>query len=601
MHSGMQLEDYWGVGPKTAALLREAIDESTAIEAIESADSRPLVQAGVSRGRATRILRRAQDDDGMDILSTRDARQVYRDVVELAEAYAVTEHAADRIRILTPLTSRSAIDERLDETMAAVDTWDALTEETREAVLDAFAAYDRQSGKAAAVETAIALRNLDLTDGVFTPLVDLDSDALEDAAHALRALETDGSIADGADEALTHLNADLGTIEDLTADAGGLLDAIETEARDANTFRETLLRQITSETTLDPTLIRDAMPNEATDASMFVTETLRALAEDLREQIAEREAIVRTDLESTIERVDDDVTAAITAVDDIALQMSLARFALAFDMQRPTFVEDQPALAVRGACNLDLLAADETVQSITYAVGSHDGDIDAPTDDRVAVLTGANSGGKTTLLETLCQVALLAHMGLPVPADAAVVSLTDALVFHRRHASFNAGVLETTLRSVIPPLTDTGQTLMLVDEFEAITEPGRAADLLHGLVTLTVEREALGVFVTHLAEDLEPLPDSARVDGIFAEGLTADLDLKVDYQPRFTTLGQSTPEFIVSRLVAQANDASERYGFETLARAVGQEVVQGTLADAQWTDARAQSPSPSSSPESGTE
>jgi len=47
---------------------------------------------------------------------------------------------------------------------------------------------------------------------------------------------------------------------------------------------------------------------------------------------------------------------------------------------------------------------------------------------------------------------------------------------------------------------------MLVDEFEAITEPGSAADLLHGLVTLSVDREALGVFVTHLADDLEPLP-----------------------------------------------------------------------------------------------
>jgi hypothetical protein len=123
---------------------------------------------------------------------------------------------------------------------------------------------------------------------------------------------------------------------------------------------------------------------------------------------------------------------------------------------------------------------------------------------------------------------------------------------------------------------------MLVDEFEAITEPGSAADLLHGLVTLTVERDALGVFVTHLAEDLEPLPDVARIDGIFAEGLTADLDLEVDYQPRFSTLGRSTPEFIVSRLVAEASDREERAGFETLAGAVGEAAVQRTLADARW-------------------
>ncbi len=81
-------------------------------------------------------------------------------------------------------------------------------------------------------------------------------------------------------------------------------------------------------------------------------------------------------------------------------------------------------------------------------------------------------------------------MGLPVPAESAEVGIVDTVVFHRRHASFNAGVLESTLRSVVPPLTESDRTLMLVDEFEAITEPGSAADLIHGLVTLTVDSDA---------------------------------------------------------------------------------------------------------------
>ena len=143
-------------------------------------------------------------------------------------------------------------------------------------------------------------------------------------------------------------------------------------------------------------------------------------------------------------------------------------------------------------------------------------------------------------------------------------------------------MLESTLRSVVPPLSEGGRTLMLVDEFEAITEPGSAADLLHGLVTLTVDSDALGVFVTHLADDLEPLPEAARVDGIFAEGLTTALELDVDYQPRFETVGRSTPEFIVSRLVADATDRAERTSYETLAEAVGESAVQRTLVDARW-------------------
>ena len=88
--------------------------------------------------------------------------------------------------------------------------------------------------------------------------------------------------------------------------------------------------------------------------------------------------------------------------------------------------------------------------------------------------------------------------------------------------------------------------------------------------------------MTHLADDLEPLPDLARVDGIFAEGLTDDLELEVDYQPRFGEVGRSTPEFIVSRLVADADDREEEAGFRTLARSVDTDVVQRTLSEAEW-------------------
>jgi dsDNA-specific endonuclease/ATPase MutS2 len=311
---------------------------------------------------------------------------------------------------------------------------------------------------------------------------------------------------------------------------------------------------------------------------------MRTLATDLRDEVRSREEAVAAELSETLDAATDQIETAVDAVEEIAVSTSLARFAIAFDLVRPSFV-DRDVCGVIGARNLFLADGDESVQPITYAVGDHDMPVSSPNrppEDRVAVLTGANSGGKTTLLETLCQVQLLAQMGLPVPARHAEVGVVETVVFHRRHASFNAGVLESTLRSVVPPVSEGGKTLMLVDEFEAITEPGSAADLLHGLVQLTVDREALGVFVTHLADDLEPLPAEARTDGIFAEGLTTDLELEVDYQPRFETVGRSTPEFIVSRLVADADDRGERAGYETLATSIGETAVQRTLAAARW-------------------
>jgi hypothetical protein len=589
----MRLEDYWGVGPKTRDLLTEELGVEAAVAAIESGDVRALTDAGLPRGRATRILRRATGGEAMDLLATRDTRAVYRDIVDLAAADALTAHTADRIRVLTPLASREAREERLDSVLDARETWIALDDETRAAVETAFEDYDSVGGgDPAAVEAALALADTGAadgaTDGVFAPLAELDADELDEAATALRALaaadDDGGGVGASADDELDALRECLGAVEDLLADIAGTLEAAQSGARTADEFEEAFAAHVVEESGVDRARLRDAIAPDAVDAEAFVAETLRALADDLRSRVDEREREVRADLEATVEDSRGTIDTAATAVDDIALSLSLARFADAFDLSRPGYAApDAEVLAVENARNLALVDAGESVQPITYAVGDNSLD-DVPGGDRVTVLTGANSGGKTTLLETLCQVALLAAMGLPVPAERAEVSPVDAVVFHRRHASFNAGVLESTLRTVVPPLAEGGRALMLVDEFEAITEPGSAADLLHGLVTLTVDRDALGVFVTHLAEDLEPLPEAGRVDGIFARGLTRDLELDVDYQPRFGTLGRSTPEFIVSRLVADSGVRTERAAFEHLAQAVGEEAVQRTLSDAEWAE-----------------
>ena len=86
---GMRLEDYWGIGPKTSERLTEALGTERAVEAIESADVRALVDAGLHRGRATRILRRANGEAGMDVLATSDARSVYDDLLALAAGEAL--------------------------------------------------------------------------------------------------------------------------------------------------------------------------------------------------------------------------------------------------------------------------------------------------------------------------------------------------------------------------------------------------------------------------------------------------------------------------------------------------------------------------------
>jgi len=578
-----RLQEYWGVGPKTATLLREAVGASEAVEAIESADVRTLTEAGLSGGRATRIVRRAHGDAGLDLLATSDARDVYKSILDHAASFAVTRHAADRIRVLTPLADRDAARERVAEVTAARESWAAMDDETRTAVSDAFDEYDGTAGERPAVEAALALADAGATTGVFESLGDLDRTALREAAEALGGLDGVDE-REGVDDRLDALHEQYAAVDRLSTTPAEVVDDLG--RGDPEALESAFVRRVTDETGVEAARVREATPTDARDATDFVRATLRALVDDLAAAVEEREAEVRERLRGSVGEAREAVDAAVEAVDDAAVYVSLARFAEAYDLRAPAFVDD-PGVAVVTGRNLDLVATGEDVQPVTYAVG----DVEVgesisprPPTARVAVLTGANSGGKTTLLETLCQVVLLASMGLPVPAERATVGRLDAVVFHRRHASFNAGVLESTLSSIVPPLTRRERTLMLVDEFEAITEPGRAADLLHGLVGLTVEQGALGVFVTHLADDLEPLPETARTDGVFAQGLGPSLELQVDYQPRFDTVGRSTPEFIVSRLLADAEDAPERVGYEALAEAVGESAVQRTLADARWTE-----------------
>ena len=571
----MRLEDYWGIGPKTRDVLVETMGEEAAVEAIESADVSALADAGVQRGRATGIVRRARGGAGIEALATRDARQVYKDVLDRIASYAVTEGARDAVYVLTPHVEESAARDRLEGVLDAMATWEDLDDADRNAVLDVFEDHDEEAGRRRHVETALALREADVSGAPFDAVEAIDEAALEEALESLTYLEEDG-VAPGADDELDRHREAVEETEEMMDSALDVVEELrESGARDPQSLQDEFLEYVVDRVDAPYEEITAAMPDQPEDVTDFVSQTLRTLHESVRHDYELRESEVRDTLETQVEENADAIAAAREAVDDVVLHVTLARFALDHGLNEPSFVDD--GVAVEGARNLALLGDDAVdVQPVDYGLGDHGVDA-APAGDTVAVLTGANSGGKTTLLETVCQIVLLAQMGLPVPAERAEVEVVDAVVFHRRHASFNAGVLESTLRNVVPPLVDEGRTLMLVDEFEAITEPGSAADLLHGLVTLTVEETALGVFVTHLADDLEPLPSEGRIDGIFAEGLDEDLELMVDYQPRFGTVGRSTPEFIVSRLIARAGDALEKRGYEHLGEAVGIERIQQTL------------------------
>ena len=175
----------------------------------------------------------------------------------------------------------------------------------------------------------------------------------------------------------------------------------------------------------------------------------------------------------------------------------------------------------------------------------------------LALLTGANSGGKTTLLECMAYACILGHMGLPVPAKRARIGKVEALhILAKAGGTQSAGALEQTLVELATVVSDPTPKLILADELEAITEPGAGARIIAGmLLAAEAQKDTTMLLVTHLAPAILAATerDDLRVDGIEASGLGADLELLVDRTPKRNHLARSTPELIVKRLVEKSS------------------------------------------------
>ncbi len=224
-------------------------------------------------------------------------------------------------------------------------------------------------------------------------------------------------------------------------------------------------------------------------------------------------------------------------------EFSLGSFAYEYDLVEPEFSEE---IKLKGALHLDLTLKkdDENIQKIDYELTK---------DQNVALLTGANSGGKTTLLETLTQISIMAQMGLPVSADECEIKLFDEIYHFSKKRSLDAGAFESFLNVFIPIVTTKSEKLVLLDELEGITELEAAVKIISTFIDMIKESNSYGIIVTHMARELMNYTD-IRVDGIEAKGLDEDYNLIVDRTPKMNFLAKSTPELILKRIYEKSDD-----------------------------------------------
>lgn len=171
---------------------------------------------------------------------------------------------------------------------------------------------------------------------------------------------------------------------------------------------------------------------------------------------------------------------AIEEVNDVIkfdYEFSLGSFAYEYDLCRPEFSDE---IQLDGALHLELaLKKDkEHIQKVNYQLTP---------EENIALLTGANSGGKTTLLETLTQISIMAQMGLPVSANKAKIKLFDEIYHFSKKRSLDAGAFESFLNVFIPIVTTNNEKLVLLDELEGITELDAAVKIISTFIDMIKE------------------------------------------------------------------------------------------------------------------
>lgn len=347
----------------------------------------------------------------------------------------------------------------------------------------------------------------------------------------------------------------------LTAMDGGINLLLEKEIREKyNTVTANALRGIVAGLGINPEESRyvNTFFNEEVSHPIKINiRGVEGLKNHLLRSIASRKIVILRNNARFLSNLKETASLLVREVLDFDVGYTIACFSKKFTLNMPHLQSDN-GIGIKGGSNLFLANA----VPIDYAVGRSrmNSGIGKLKDASVILLSGVNSGGKTSTLDLLAQVVILAHMGFPVPAKECELGLVEEFYyFGKSKGTMDAGAFESTVKD-FSAVSNENTKIVLTDEMESITEPGASAKIISGILEELDDNNGLGVFVSHLAESiLKNTTHKIRVDGIEAKGLDEQLNLIVDRNPRYNYLARSTPELIVERLARKYTDI-EFYG-----------------------------------------
>ncbi len=336
------------------------------------------------------------------------------------------------------------------------------------------------------------------------------ADAADLEADIGRSIGPRGDVLDTASEALGRIRREVRVAHARLTDR---LNGLVNSGRYASAIQDTII------TTRDGRYVipvkaeaRSQLPGVVHDTSasgqtLFV-EPLEIVELNNRwreQQLAEEREIERVldALSAHIGAKADALTTTVEAVAAVDLAMAKAR--LAFDMRatRPTLWTGGPggpnghtSHRVKLVRARHPLLDPNTVVPIDLEIGD---------DFRVLLITGPNTGGKTVALKTVGLLTMMAQAGLYVPADdTSVVSVFPAVfadIGDEQSIAQSLSTFSAHMRNVIAMLRHvTADSLVLLDELGAGTDPQEGSALARALISYLLERGAMVVATTHYSE-----------------------------------------------------------------------------------------------------
>jgi DNA mismatch repair protein MutS2 len=226
---------------------------------------------------------------------------------------------------------------------------------------------------------------------------------------------------------------------------------------------------------------------------------------ELNNRWKELQAAERHEIERILRRLSAQVGAEaetlrvmLDALAAIDLAFAKARYASAMRATRPAIVDGTSHtgrhIFLRRARHP--LLPPETVVPIDLELG---------TAFRILVITGPNTGGKTVALKTVGLMALMAQSGLFIPADEGselcVFDGVFADIGDEQSIEQSLSTFSSHMTRVIAMLRDvTDQSLVLLDELGAGTDPEEGAALARAIIYDLLSTGCLAIGTTHYSE-----------------------------------------------------------------------------------------------------